>query len=163
MKEQNRDRNFHRDGKPIILLTCQCAPGSLHLLSFLKMHANTKLKSILSVLQTKCILYIMYTTAYNKYCILCIQNVHITYLKQPVALKNTSGSTISLDLLLVPSDQPEKGIITQSVRTGRASCIKSSFSSSVDERFQSNPGKQMQQIYCKWLLCQFHLDLLHAG
>lgn len=63
------------------------------------------------------------------------------YLKQPVALKKTSGSTISLDLLLlIPSHHPEKGTITQSVRTGRASCIKSSFSSSVEDRFQSNPG-----------------------
>lgn len=64
----------------------------------------------------------------------------MVYLKQPVALKKTSGSTISLVLLPIPSHHPEKGTITRSVRTGRASCIRSSFSSSVEDRFQSNPG-----------------------
>lgn len=66
----------------------------------------------------------------------------MTHLKHPVALKKTSGSIISLVLLQPPSDQPEKGMITQSVRTGRASCINSSFNSSVEERFQSSPRKE---------------------
>lgn len=64
----------------------------------------------------------------------------LSHLRQPVALKKTSGSTISRDTLLLPSHQPEKGTMTRSVRTGKASAMSSSFSSSVEDRFQSSPG-----------------------
>lgn len=63
-----------------------------------------------------------------------------SHLKQPVALKKTSGSTISRVTLLLPSHQPEKGMMTRSASTGRASAMSSSFSSSVDDRFQSSPA-----------------------
>lgn len=63
-----------------------------------------------------------------------------SHLKQPVALKKTSGSTISRAMLLLPSHQPEKGMMTRSASTGRASAMSSSFSSSVEDRFQSSPG-----------------------
>lgn len=62
------------------------------------------------------------------------------HLRQPVALKKTSGSTGSRGRLLLPSHQPEKGMMTRSASTGSASAISSSFSSSVEDRFQSSPG-----------------------
>lgn len=62
------------------------------------------------------------------------------HLRQPVALKKTSGSTASRDRLLLPSHQPEKGMMTRSASTGRASAMSSSFSSSVEDRFQSSPA-----------------------
>lgn len=58
------------------------------------------------------------------------------HLRQPVALKKTSGSTGSRHTLLLP----EKGMMTRSASTGRASMMSSSFSSSVEDRFQSSPG-----------------------
>lgn len=64
----------------------------------------------------------------------------LPHLRQPVALKKTSGSTTSRDTLLLPSHQPEKGTMTRSVRTGKASAMSSSFSWSVEDRFQSSPG-----------------------
>lgn len=69
-----------------------------------------------------------------------------SHLKQPVALKKTSGSTTSRDMLLLPSHQPEKGMMTRSVRTGRASATSSSFSSSVEDRFQRSPGHRHGQL-----------------
>lgn len=64
-----------------------------------------------------------------------------THLRQPVALKKTSGSTVSRAMFLLPSQEPEKGMMTRSARTGKASAMSSSFSSSVDDRFQSSPGR----------------------
>lgn len=69
------------------------------------------------------------------------------HLKHPVALKKTSGSTTSRDILLLPSHQPEKGMMTRSARTGRASVTSSSFSSSVEDRFQSSPGDKRCLTY----------------
>lgn len=63
-----------------------------------------------------------------------------------MALKKTSGSTASRDMLLLPSHQPEKGMMTRSARTGSASAMSPSFRSSVEDRFHSSPGDSRPNV-----------------